>query len=242
MPNYLKGEIYRLLHKKSTYLYFAALALGYVLLAYIRSGGFTAESVVSDALTFFNLMPALAGGFLFAAIYLDDLNSKNLAMLVGYGLSKTTIVIAKFLLMFTLSALAFALLPLFHGAVYAVMGWAPTAGNWVALYAISLKYFLMTVAFALVSGILVYGLQRSTFSAVLYLLLAFNIVSGLSSMVLRTFAPGLSNYLMPAISDRVMTAVIQSSSVVLPLVEYTVYIAIAGVLSALVFQKKEMEF
>ena len=242
MHNYLKGEIYRLLHKKSTYLYFAALALGYVLLAYIRSGGFTAESVVSDALTFFNLMPALAGGFLFAAIYLDDLNSKNLAMLVGYGLSKTTIVIAKFLLMFTLSALAFALLPLFHGAVYAVMGWAPTAGNWVALYAISLKYFLMTVAFALVSGILVYGLQRSTFSAVLYLLLAFNIVSGLSSMVLRTFAPGLSNYLMPAISDRVMTAVIQSSSVVLPLVEYTVYIAIAGVLSALAFQKKEMEF
>jgi len=32
------GEIFRLLHKKSLYIYFGALAAGYFIIAFIRSG------------------------------------------------------------------------------------------------------------------------------------------------------------------------------------------------------------
>ncbi|MCL2882722.1 MAG: hypothetical protein FWF45_07575 [Coriobacteriia bacterium] len=242
MLKLMRGELYRLLHKKSMYIYFGALAVTYALVVYVRSGGFSAQSVVSDAMNFFNFLPALAGGFLFAALYTDDLNSKNLIALVGFGVSKTKIVVTRFILMALLSALVFALVPLFHGMLYTLLGWAPAQVAWTTIYAASLKYFLMTVAFAALAGIVVYGLQRTTFSMVLYILLAFNVVSGLITVVLKTFAPNLSNYLMASISDRIMLAAMGSGSLVTPIVLYVAYVACAGALSVLAFHKKEMEF
>jgi len=242
MIKYLGGEIYRLIHKRSIYLYFAALILGHVLIAYIRSGGFYEGSVVNDAISLFNFMPPLAGGFLFAAVYTDDLNSKNLISLVGFGLSKTKIVISKFILMAVLCAIAFALAPLLHCSVYALLGWPAGANEWAIIYAASLKFLLMTVAFAVLSGIAVYGLQRATFAIVLYILLAFGVVSGLLSAAVKPFAPGIANYLMPGISDRIMAGVIGGGPLFLPVIEYVVYVAAAAALSALAFNKKEMEF
>ena len=86
MLNYMRGELYRLLHKKSLYLFFGALALGYTLVAFVRSGGLGEDSLLGDAANFFGYLPALAGGFLFAAVYTDDLSAKSLATLVGFGI------------------------------------------------------------------------------------------------------------------------------------------------------------
>jgi len=238
----LQGELYRLLHKKSMYIYFGILAIAYAVLIYVRSGGFTSQSVVEDAVNYFYLLPALAGGFLFAAVYTDDLNSKNLSVLVGYGIDKTKVVITKFILMALVSVLVFMLAVIFHSVMYALLGWAPSAHDGLMLWAIALKYYLTTVAFAVLSGIVVYGLQRTTFAMVLYILLAFNVISGLFSMVLKSFAPTLTAYLMSGISDRIMLAVTSGGSVSMPIIEYALYVVIAGALSVLAFHKKEMEF
>jgi len=242
MLRYIRGEIYRIIHKKSMYIFFAAVAVGYFLITYIRSGGFTAESIVDEAISLFNFLPVLAGGFLFAAIYTDDLNSKNLISLVGFGLSKTKIVIAKLILIALFSAVVFGFIPVFHCAVFRLLGWTATAGIWTTVYAVSLKFFLMTVAFSVLSGIVVYGLQRTTFAIVTYILLAFNIVSGLIATGLRTFAPSLTEHLMSGISDRIMAGVVGGGPLTLPVIEYVVYVVIAAAISVAVFYKKEMEF
>jgi len=242
MLKYIRGEIYRLIHKKSMYIFFAALFAGYLFITYVRSGGYNEESIVNEAFNLFNFLPVLAGGFFFAAIYTDDLNSKNLTSLVGFGLSKLIIVIAKFVLISLFGALGFGLVPLVHCGVYAVLGWKATADTWSMIYAVSAKYFLTTVAFSVLSGIVVYGLQRTTFAIVTYVLLAFGVVSGLLAMGLKTFAPGLINYLMSGISDRVFAGMIGGGALIAPVVEYIIYVAIAAVLSALAFYRKEMEF
>jgi len=247
MLKYLRGELYRLLHKKSLYIYFGALALGYFLVAFIRSGGFGEQSVLGDAANLFTFLPALAGGFLFAAVYTDDLNAKSLATLVGFGMGKTKIVLAKLCLMTLLSAAAFGLVPLFHCGVYSMLGCAPGAGDWAMLYALALKFLLSTLAFAVLSGVMVYGTQRVTFAVVLYILLAFNVVSGLAAAVLNldfvtSFAPNLSSHLMSGISDRIFIALTGGSSMIRPAVEYVIYVVIAAALSIVVFHKKEMEF
>ena len=242
MLKYIRSEIYRLLHKKSMYIFFAALAIGYLLITYIRSGGFNAESIVDDAINIFNFLPVLAGGFLFAAIYTDDLNSKNLISLVGFGLSKIKIVIAKFILIMLFSIIVFGFAPLLHCGVYNLLGWTATASTWTTVYAISVKYFLTTVAFSVLSGIVVYGLQRTTFAIVTYILLAFGIISGLIATGLKIFTPGLTDYLMPGISDKVMFNMISGDPLTAPMIECVVYVIIAAALSALAFHKKEMEF
>jgi len=239
---YLRGEVYRLLHKKSIYVFFAALAAGYLFITYIRSGGFNEESVVDDAINFFNFLPALAGGFLFAAVYTDDLNSKNLISLVGFGLGKTKIVISKLILIMVSSAVIFGIAPLFHCSVYSLLGWPSTAETWMAVYAVSVKGFLTTIAFAVLSGIVVYGLQRTTFAIVSYILLAFGIIGGLLTTGLNTFAPSLTHFLMSGISDRIMTGLISGSSLTSPVIAYIIYVGIAAAFSVAAFHKKEMEF
>jgi len=242
MIKYIRGEIYRLLHKKSMYIFLGALAVGYLIITYIRSGGFQAESVVDEAISLFHFLPILAGGFLFSAIYTDDLNSKNLISLVGFGLSKGKIIISKLILMSMFGAIVFGLIPLFHCGFFYLLGWPATASAWVMVYAVSVKFLIMTIAFSALSGTVVYGLQRTTFAIVSYILLSFGMISGLLSTVLNMFAPSLTNYLMSGISDRVMTGIVSGGSLILPGVEYIVYVAVVTALSVLVFYEKEMEF
>lgn len=238
----IRGELYRLLHKKSMYIYFGVLAVCYLLLAFVRSGGFDTESVVDDSITFFNFLPALAGGFLFSAIYTDDLNAKNLITLVGYGLGKTKIVLAKLILMLLFGAAVFGLAPLYHCGVYALLGHGATAGQLGIIYAASLKFLLLTVAYAALSGIVVYGFQRTTFAIVVYILFGFYVIRTLLTTVAKLLGLNIQNYLLSGITDRIFSGMVVGGSVVFPILEYLVYIAAAVALSALAFNKKEMEF
>ena len=238
----LGSELYRLLHKKSMYIYFGALAAGYFIISFIRSGGFREESVVNDAMTMFSLLPALAGGFLFSAIYTDDLNSKKLISLVGYGVSKAVIVMTKFVLIALLGVIVFGLTPLYHCAIYTVLEQTITADMTAMIYAVSLKNLLAVVAYAALSGVVVYSLQRATFAIVTYLLLAFGVIGGLVSVALNTFAPKLTEYLMSGISDKILLGLMTNSPLAIPFVEYIAYVLISLALSVVAFYRKEMEF
>lgn len=242
MLKYIHGEIYRLLHKKSSYIYFGVVALGYLFLMYMRSGGFTQESIVDDAMNFFFFLPVIVGGFLFSAIYTDDLNSRNLISLVGFGIGKTKIVVSKFILVTILNLVVFAVIPLLHCGIFYVLGWSTDAQQWTMIYALALKFLLMTVAFSLLSGIVVYGVQRTTFAIVAYVLLAFNIVSGLLSAGLKTFAPNLTNYLISGITDGIMLGIVEAKLPVVAIIEFLIYATIALVISVIAFNRKEMEF
>jgi len=242
MLKLIRGEIYRLIHKKSTYIYFAVLLVGYFLLAFMRSGGFDQESLVNDALELFYFLPALVGGFLFAAIYTDDLNAKNLITLVGHGLSKTKIVLAKFVLAILFGAVVFALVPLIHCAIYTALGCLVTTQEWAMLYAIVFKSWLATLGFCALASIVVYGLQRTTFAIVTYILLAVNVVHTLLVSALNMLNLNLSDHLLSGITDRIATDLMSNVSVALPFLEYAIYIVIAVILSIVVFRKKEMEF
>ena len=242
MINYMRGELYRLLHKKSLYLYFGALALGYALVAFVRSGGFGEDSLLGDASNFFGYLPALAGGFLFAAVYTDDLGAKSLATLVGFGMGKTKIVLSKLLLMALSGAMIFALVPLLHCGVYAALGCAVNGGALGMIYALALQALLATLGYAALAGVMVYGLQRATFAFVLYILLAFGIVGGLLATVLKMFLPNVGEHLLSGITLRIFSGVTGGGPLALPIIEYAVYAAAAAALSAIAFNKKEMEF
>jgi len=247
MLRLIDGEIYRLLHKKSIYIYFFSLAVGYLLIAYIRSGGFTAESIITDAFNFFNVLPAAAGGFLFSAIYTDDLAAKNLIALVGSGMSKTKIVLAKFILTALFGAVIFVLAPLLLFVVHAAFGWTATTSAMVMVFAVSFKHLLVTLGYSALAGIAVYGLQRATFAMVLYILFAFNIVGGLITvflvnMVGASSAAVIMSRLMAGITDRILAGMTGGGSLLSPVIDYIIYIAAAIVVSVIAFNKKEMEF
>jgi len=247
MIKLITGEMYRLLHKKSIYTYFCSLAAGYFLIAFIRSDGFNAQSIVNDAFNFFNFLPAIVGGFLFSSIYTDDLIAKNLITLVGFGMSKAKIVLAKIVLTALLGTVIFALAPLLLYVTHAAFGWTATASTMTMVYAVSFKYLLITIGYSALSGIVVYGLQRTTFAMVLYILFAFNIVGSLFKLFLVNmvgvgFASLITDRLMPGITDRIFAGIISGGPLALPVIEYIIYVAIVVMVSVIAFNKKEMEF
>jgi len=238
----IRGELYRVLHKKSLYMYFGILTLGYVLLAIMRSGGFNNNSVVGDASNLFYLTPALVGGFLFSAIYTDDLNSKNLITLIGYGLRKSNIVIVKMILTAFFVTVFFGLLPLFHSAIYIGFGYTVAASQLAAVYALSVKYLLTTLVYIGISSIVVYGSQRPTFSFVSYILLAFGVIGNLLAMAAHMMNLNISDYLISGITDQINVGMLGDGVPLLPIIEYAAYIIISSTLATIIFNKKEMEF
>ena len=108
------------------------------------------------------------------------------------------------------------------------------------IYAISLQYWLLTIAFAALAGIAVYGLQRATFALVAYIVLAFNLVDNLVSVALR--ADFVRENLLTGVAARIFAGVAADGPLTLPLIELAAYVAIAAALSVLAFNKKEMEF
>jgi hypothetical protein len=230
------------------YLYFGILAVGYCLLSFARSDTFTAGSILSDAENLYSYLPALAGGFLFAAVFTDDLQSKNLATLVGFGMNKAMIVVSKFILMLLLSVIVYAGVMLLTWAIHAAFGWPPSADTMGLVGLFALRNLLTTVAFAAVAGILVYGLQRSTFAIVCYLILVLGIVDGLlvQAFMLDFFtaiAPDLGNHLLERIANRILGGLLESGTVpLLAAIEYVIYLIVSIALSVLVFTRRELEF
>jgi hypothetical protein len=115
------------------------------------------------------------------------------------------------------------------------------------VFAISCKYFLMTLGYAVLAGIAVYGLQRPTFAMVLYIILAFNIIGGLvtaflANMVGDEAAYAIASHLLSGITDRILAGIIGGGAPLAPGLEYIFFATIAAALSVLAFHKKEMEF
>ncbi|MDR1116921.1 MAG: hypothetical protein LBL09_01565 [Oscillospiraceae bacterium] len=247
MFNYLLGEIYRMLRKKSMYIYFGCFAAGYALLAFIRSPDANGGSILSDAENLFMLLTTIVGGYLFAALYTDDLSSRNLSSLIGFGMSKTKIVLSKLILAALFGGAIFGLIPLYMSGVYVLLGHPPTAAILGSVYVYALYTFMIAFACAAVSAIVVYGLQRTTLGIVAYLLLSLGVVNQLISLflswdVVHNLLPGLGSHLMFAISGRVMTGIMSGEGVWTPSAEYVIYVTVASILAALAFRKKELEF
>lgn len=247
MPRLMSADLLRILAKRSLYAYFGGLAAAYALIAYIRSGGFDAMSVVGDATNAFGLLPALVGGYLFSSVVLDDLGSGLLASLVGHGLGKVRIVLSKAALLALLSTLAFGLAAGWLLACHALLGWpaAPSALRLVAL--VALRYLLVTVGAAAVASSAAYGLQRPTFAMVLYILLSLNVIGGLISAFLRLVIGGpvveaILDRLLAGIADRLFISLLGATSPWGPLLEYLLYVGLALAVATSAFVHKETEF
>jgi ABC-type transport system involved in multi-copper enzyme maturation permease subunit len=243
MFNYLRAEIYRLLRKKSLYLFLAIVAVGYLAIAFARSGDLGADSIMKDANVLFMLLPPVIGGALFAAIYTDDLSSKNLSTLVGFGLAKAKIVVAKSILGLLFAALIFGLVPLFMYLFYAALGWPTSGETMIGIYQLLLKHFLLAVTFMSISGIVAYGVQRSTVAIVTYVVLGMGMVGQLLTMLLDKTLPDASPHLPSNLADHLYTNLATGDGAVVSLgAELLAYVVISIIAAVMLFNKKEMEF
>jgi ABC-type transport system involved in multi-copper enzyme maturation permease subunit len=247
MLSYFGGEVYRLFHKRSMYIYFGVLALGYLLLTFFRAHTFGYGSVLTDAENLYLYLPPLVGGFLFAAVFTDDLNSKNITTLVGFGLSKAAIVVAKFLLVLLFSAICYALVMLLTWLIHAAFGWPASADMMVVVGKYAFKQLLTTVVFAAIASIFVYGFLRTTFALVFYLLFVLSVFGALLARLFSLdffmkIIPNLANYLPDSLIDQLSEGMIAGSFPIGPSIGCALYIVVSIVIAIIIFSRRELEF
>jgi hypothetical protein len=110
------------------------------------------------------------------------------------------------------------------------------------IYAVSLKFLLMSLAYAAISSIAAYGLQRVTFAVVSYILLAFYIVGSLISAASNVLELNIAEHTVSGITDRILAGMTSGAFLPLPIIEYIAYVLIAAVFAVMAFCQKEMEF
>jgi len=243
MLDLFRGEVYRILHKRNMYLYLGGIAFLYLLIVFIRSAGFTANSVVTDAATLMMVLPAILGGYFFASLFSDDLSAKNLITLVGYGVSRIKIVLTKLILMAIFTVITFGAMFGLHLGAYALFGFAATGVQLRLIAAIGLQFVLMTMGFTALSAVVVYGTQKSTFAVVTYFLLSFNVVSMLARAAAHLANIDINPHLISGTSGQLMLSIANpGSGFVAPGLEYLAYLILAIVAAIVLFKKREMEF
>jgi ABC-type transport system involved in multi-copper enzyme maturation permease subunit len=256
MLNYLKAEFYRVFRKRSMYIYFGALAAAYAIVAVAayaiatvtQSYMIEADAILVDAQVAFSLLPVFVGGYLFAGLYTDDLGSKNLSALIGFGLSKAAIVLSKLILTAVFTIVVYGAVPLFMWAVYAALGHAPEAATLSLVFKqYALFSLLLTFAFSALTAIVVYGLQRGTFAMVLFVVLSTGSVSNMLGLLLKWHViadvfPGLEQHLAYAVAMKLAGYVAAGEPVLALTAEFLAYCAVATALAVLAFRKKELEF
>jgi ABC-2 type transport system permease protein len=243
MLNLFRGEVYRLFHKRNMYIYLGAVLFGYVAIIFMRSGGFGPESVVTDAGNMMQLMPALLGGYFFASLYTDDLQAKSLTTLVGYGTSRTRIVLTKLALMAVFSIAAYVVLTALHLAMYAILGHAATGPAIGFVIATALQSLLLTLGYALVASVVAYGTQKPTSAVVAYFMLAFSVVGMLVNAASTLLHLNLGGHLLAGTTSNIMLGLVTpGQSILAPTLEFLAYLALAIAASIFVFKKKELEF
>jgi len=243
MLNLFRGEVYRIMHKRNMYWFVGVGAFGYLAIAFMRSGGFGSDSEVTDAATMMQFMPAILGGYFFTAVFTDDLTAKNLITLVGYGMSRTKIVLTKLLLMLLFTLLSFALIVVSHLTAYAVFGFAASSGQMRMILGIAAQFVLMTIGFAAVAAVVVYGTQKPTFAVVTYFMLAFNVVTMLLNAVANLLGFNLTNRFISGTTVRMMLGMAMPGNPLwAPSLEFLAYLAIATLAAIVIFRNREMEF
>ncbi|MDR2336657.1 MAG: hypothetical protein LBE03_00950 [Candidatus Nomurabacteria bacterium] len=243
MLNYLHAEIYRLFRKKSLFIFSGLALLAYLVTIFIRSGNLNSYSILKDASDLFSLLPPIVGGVLFAAIYTDDLSSKNLSTLVGFGLSKSKIVVAKLILALMTLVLIFGLLPLLMYLIYAGLGWAASGNMMANVYLLSGRFILLVMIFMAFAGVVVYGFQRSTAAIVAYLLLSLGAIGQLLTLILDKILPNASQYLPSNIIGQLHLNLMTGEGAIVWLgMGLLAYVVMSIIVSVMLFNKKEMEF
>lgn len=240
MFDYLKSELYRILIKKDMYVYFGVLLVLYLGLAFIQSSTLTLESVATQGEIVFTLLSLLGGGYLFSVLFNDDLQSKSLSQIIGFGKRRWQIVTVKYLLGAAGTALMFAMGSGLLWLIFNFLGYPFDTATWQVVRNLALMGGIKLFAFLVIASIVAYGTQKSTLSLVAFVLLASNFVTGILSLLL-----GMAGSLGELISRFTISGIlldIIGGHTPLGSLKLLIYVTVFGILALLSFYKKDLEF
>lgn len=250
MIKYIRADILRIWHKKS-FLTAVGIFYGlYALLVFIYfNPTFTSEMYVSKITNYLSYFPLLVGILIFLSVYADDFKCKSMQVAIGYGFSRTKIIVSKLIECALLLLGIGAITALIVNIVPVLLGIGDMSGDLtLSLVLTVIAEMLRTIGYVAISAIAIFASQNAVGSIVCYVLLSTKTVYIVFSIILGqdiiiNIVGDLTKYLYTSRLYLAKMAILQGEGFILSLiVTLLVYVIVPTVISAIVFRKKELEF
>ncbi|MDD4075744.1 MAG: hypothetical protein PHC80_06600 [Eubacteriales bacterium] len=249
MIGYLSCELRRLLHRFPRWLMLLLCLGGLTLCAaifgqtglYGEWGSFAYVAAIKAMIKPLSLIIGIIELFF---VFGDDLKAKTMQAAIGTGLSRTGLVLGKFLeiiLLTLLDVIVYAVFIIAFGALFQA-GLLP-----VQLRELSVYFFvewLKTVGYMSLTMILLFCKRSLGLALVLYIALYAKVLHTVARLLLSVKAIDglhLSRYTLTASIDTLQTYLIGGLSGVGPLCIVLAYCVLGCTIALLVFQKRELE-
>lgn len=242
MVNYIKADLYRILHKQSFFGVIGTYIALFVLLIFILfNPTFTGAMYVSKIYTFLDFFPLIIGLIIFVSLYVDDVKSNSIQIAIGYGLPRYKIILSKLLECFTLliiTSICISLLVLITPILLEITIDQSQAIN---LLKTIFMQMIKTISYISISQILIYHTTNSIDGMIMYLLLSTQVIYIVFNIFLeQKFIVDLCGYLNQYLLTNELYICLNQNFLTLRMVGIILlYILLPVILSIVVFQERE---
>ncbi len=249
MLNYVSGELYRVFHKKSLYIYYGILFVLFAAMLFLLSNYNTwslkglvdiAAVVVANMLIFF------VGVQAFLSIYVDDLSGSTLSNIVSSGTSRFVLILSKLVISFIYTAVVMVACGLYFLLIGLIVNRGFSADfleTVKPLLNLGLLSYLYIVSFMSVSSIVVYAIQKAALATTTFIILASGLISSIFLM-LASLSPILDFMQKHLLSTQIQTAFSQMMTQATwnwsALGWVGGYLVLSCAIALVIFQKKEI--
>ncbi|CAM3651630.1 hypothetical protein ERUR111494_05120 [Erysipelothrix urinaevulpis] len=249
MLGLFKADFYRITHKRSFYYYTLFCTAMFTIIAIMAGGRAMSDGAFADfGIMMITLSPMIIGIFIYTLYFGDDIRYKNAQATLGYGYTRTSLLLYKFIffVLLTISASAYLFLIIFVNSF--IFGKVLPSQVTNSMVLISIMASLKTIIFATLSNIILYKTQQTSASTVVFVMLATSTLNMLLGLLLGqnfiiNVIGNLTPYLATTLSNTVMNEWMANgigySSNLLILLGY---ILISLTAAVFLFEKKELEF
>lgn len=250
MINYIKGELYRLSHKKSSYIYYTAIFGGFIaLIALIfMTGGTFDKNDLFDigGQILISMFAPFIGINVFMNVYNDDISAKTISNTLNSGISKGQYVISKFIV----AMIQMILITLVGAFVYFVMYLAIAGGvaniewnHFKTLALLLVPVSLMILTYFSITTIVTFFFQKTGTSITVLFLFTMSVLYQVVSLIFSAFSflEPLTKYLPGYIYQQGFAEIMKNGAISLPnTLGLIAYIILAIAVSSYVLNKKEI--
>ena len=250
MKNLIKGDIRRILSKKSLWIAFIIAILTNIVttLFYLYKVKYSSFNYMQGSSTgVLSFGAVIIGIVVFLAVYADDFKSMTIISIIGRGNSRLKIVITKFINSVIITAIFFILQALQVFVMAQLMGIEMTHDELLVQYLIIINGLLITIGYVTMSAIAIYATGNIAFSVFMVVMfyMIIPVVLELTSTlpILKNIHLGryeLNGLISAGLSNIVLG--MTGSGIMILIFSFVIYVGASLAIIYAIFRKKELDF
>lgn len=245
MINLIKADLYRYSKKKSLLV---LLGLFSALLLFVYFQVNDKETTVMFLTELIKMAPMLIGIYLFSIIYGDDLRAKSSQSSIGFGYSRTSIIISKLISGIIMTCLIFVYVMINYTLMAFIFSLNINSDVRTMMGHNFILSLILIISFFSLASVLAFLTQKSTLGIITYILLTSGFVNNILGLIFKlqifkSIFKNITDYTVTNSINTISNLLNTKQSLTLqPVITIIAFLVISTTISIIVYKNVELEF